>query len=168
MNAYTANSRTSAKTVTPGQARAMMPTTTLRMPSRINEVDVDLDMKGIPFRLAQPHHGVSCCPRCCQHQQTAVLPIPANTCRLWIYRCRLENRSAGCGGRVGFGFACRAPPEVEVSERARKQRATVVHDPVDGNGKERGCPGRAQAHGDGHQRHHDTAPTAGRVLDDAG
>src|SRR6266568_4740907 len=40
---------TSARIVTPGQAIAMIPTMTARMPSRIKEVDVDLNMKGIPF-----------------------------------------------------------------------------------------------------------------------
>src|SRR5579862_911823 len=40
---------TSARIVTPGQAIAMTPTMTASMPSRINEVDVDLNMKGIPF-----------------------------------------------------------------------------------------------------------------------
>src|SRR6266436_7295294 len=40
---------TSARIVTPGQAIAMTPTMTARMPSRIKEVDVDLNMKGIPF-----------------------------------------------------------------------------------------------------------------------
>ena len=41
----------------------MIPTMTLRMPSRINEVDVCLNMKGTSFRLAQPRHGISE-PRC--------------------------------------------------------------------------------------------------------
>src|SRR6266702_2192816 len=40
---------TSARMVTLGQAMAMIPTMTARMPSRIKEVDVDLNMKGIPF-----------------------------------------------------------------------------------------------------------------------
>src|ERR1700722_2845639 len=40
---------TSARIVTPGQAIAMTPTMTARMPRRIKEVDVDLNMKGIPF-----------------------------------------------------------------------------------------------------------------------
>src|ERR1700683_3759573 len=40
---------TSARIVTPGQAIAMIPTMTARTPSRIKEVDVDLNMKGIPF-----------------------------------------------------------------------------------------------------------------------
>src|SRR5437660_11824572 len=40
---------TRARIVTPGQAIAMIPTMTARMPSRIKEVDVDLNMKGIPF-----------------------------------------------------------------------------------------------------------------------
>src|ERR1700755_1877763 len=40
---------TSARIVTPGQAIAMTPTMTARMPSRIKEVDVDLNMKGILF-----------------------------------------------------------------------------------------------------------------------
>src|ERR1700719_4691868 len=40
---------TSARIVTPGQAIAMTPTMTASMPSRIKEVDVDLNMKGIPF-----------------------------------------------------------------------------------------------------------------------
>jgi hypothetical protein len=34
-----------------GQAMAMIPTMTARMPSRINEVEVDLNMKGIPSAL---------------------------------------------------------------------------------------------------------------------
>src|ERR1700757_3264834 len=40
---------TSARMVTPGQAIAMIPTMTASMPVRIKEVDVDLNMKGIPF-----------------------------------------------------------------------------------------------------------------------
>jgi hypothetical protein len=40
---------TSAAIVTLGQAIAMIPTMTLKTPSRINEVDVDLNMTGIPF-----------------------------------------------------------------------------------------------------------------------
>jgi hypothetical protein len=40
--------RTSARIVTPGQAVASMPTVTPRTPSRINEVDVDLNMTSIP------------------------------------------------------------------------------------------------------------------------
>src|SRR5882724_10014692 len=40
---------TSARIVTPGQAMAMTPTMTARRPSRIIVVDVDLNMKGIPF-----------------------------------------------------------------------------------------------------------------------
>src|SRR5437899_566061 len=40
---------TSARIVTPGQVIAMIPTMTARMPSRIKEADVDLNMKGIPF-----------------------------------------------------------------------------------------------------------------------
>src|SRR6266498_5440058 len=43
---------TSAATVTPGQAMAMIPTMTPRTPSRINEVEVDLNMTGIPFSSA--------------------------------------------------------------------------------------------------------------------
>jgi hypothetical protein len=39
---------TSARIVTPGQAMAKIPTMTARMPSRINEVDDDLNMTGIP------------------------------------------------------------------------------------------------------------------------
>src|SRR5271170_7693550 len=39
---------TSARIVTPGQAMATIPTMTARMPSRINEVDVDLNITGIP------------------------------------------------------------------------------------------------------------------------
>src|SRR5690349_6876713 len=40
---------TRARIVTPGQAIAMTPTMTASMPSRIKEVDVDLNIKGIPF-----------------------------------------------------------------------------------------------------------------------
>src|SRR6266566_7103325 len=40
---------TSAATVTPGQPMAMIPTMTPRTPNRINEVEVDLNMSGIPF-----------------------------------------------------------------------------------------------------------------------
>src|SRR5260370_40345238 len=43
-----ANRMTRARSVTPGRAIAMIPTMTARMPSRIKEVDVDLNMKGIP------------------------------------------------------------------------------------------------------------------------
>src|ERR1700691_2998026 len=40
---------TSARIVTPGQAMARIPATTAKMPSRINEVDDDLNMTGSPF-----------------------------------------------------------------------------------------------------------------------
>src|SRR5580698_3329952 len=43
---------TSARIVTPGQAMATIPTTTARMPSRINEVDDDLNMTGHSFRFS--------------------------------------------------------------------------------------------------------------------
>src|SRR5689334_13569957 len=63
MNAYTANKMTSARIVTPGQASAMIPTTMASTPSRISEVDADLNMTHIPFvRLgfpAQPEAKVS-------------------------------------------------------------------------------------------------------------
>src|SRR5579864_9259998 len=39
---------TSARIVTPGQAMAVIPTMTARMPSRISAVEVDLNMSGIP------------------------------------------------------------------------------------------------------------------------
>jgi hypothetical protein len=35
---------------------AMIPTMTARTPSKIIEVDVDLNTTGIPFRLSQAHH----------------------------------------------------------------------------------------------------------------
>jgi hypothetical protein len=54
---------TSARIVACGQAMAMIPTMTARMPSRINEVEVDLNMKGIPFRLGQSHQA-NLIPRC--------------------------------------------------------------------------------------------------------
>src|SRR6266566_2090529 len=47
---------TSARMVTPGQAIAMIPTMTARIPSRIKEVEVDLNMKGIPFACLKAHH----------------------------------------------------------------------------------------------------------------
>src|SRR5580658_9482799 len=40
---------TSARIVTPGQAMAKTPKITARMPTRINEVDEDLNMTRIPF-----------------------------------------------------------------------------------------------------------------------
>src|SRR5260370_14661105 len=47
---------TSAKIVTPGQASATAPVMIARTPSRISEVDVDLNMTGIPFgRGGLPH-----------------------------------------------------------------------------------------------------------------
>jgi hypothetical protein len=49
MNAWIANRMTSGRIVTPGQAMATILTMTPRTPSRINEVDVDLNMTGIPF-----------------------------------------------------------------------------------------------------------------------
>src|ERR1700737_1834926 len=39
---------TSARIVTPGQAMAMIPTITARAPRRIKDVDVDLNMTGLP------------------------------------------------------------------------------------------------------------------------
>ena len=49
---------TSAAIVTPGQTMAMTPTMTPRTPSRINEVDVDLNMTGIPFFSALARRAV--------------------------------------------------------------------------------------------------------------
>jgi hypothetical protein len=54
MNAYTANKMTRASTVTPGQASAMMPTATARMPRRIREVLRDLNMTGFLFFRSPP------------------------------------------------------------------------------------------------------------------
>ena len=48
MNAYTANKMTSASTVTEGQASAMIPTITARMPRAIRDVLSDLNMT-VPF-----------------------------------------------------------------------------------------------------------------------
>ena len=48
MNAYTANKMTSASTVTEGQASAMIPTITARMPRTIRDVLSDLNMT-VPF-----------------------------------------------------------------------------------------------------------------------
>ena len=48
MNAYTANTMTRASTVTEGQASAMIPTATARMPRAIREVLSDLSMT-VPF-----------------------------------------------------------------------------------------------------------------------
>ena len=48
MNAYTANKMTSARTVTEGQASAMIPTTTARMPRVIRDVLSDLNIT-VPF-----------------------------------------------------------------------------------------------------------------------
>jgi len=48
---------TSARIVTPGQAIAMIPTMTARMPSRIKEVEVDLNMKAfLSLALSAPRH----------------------------------------------------------------------------------------------------------------
>ena len=58
MNAYTANKMTSASTVTEGQASAMIPTTTARMPRAIRDVLSDLNMT-VPFgRVAARAPGV--------------------------------------------------------------------------------------------------------------
>ena len=60
MNAYTANKMTSASTVTEGQASAMIPTTTARMPRVIRDVLSDLNMT-VPFgRFAAPAPGARC------------------------------------------------------------------------------------------------------------
>jgi hypothetical protein len=48
MNAYTANKMTSASTVTEGQASAMIPVITARMPRVIRDVLSDLNMT-VPF-----------------------------------------------------------------------------------------------------------------------
>ena len=55
MNAYTANRMTRASTVTWGQASAMMPTATARMPRRIREVLSDLNMTGYLSLCSLPH-----------------------------------------------------------------------------------------------------------------
>ena len=55
MNAYTANRMTRASTVTWGQASAMMPTATARMPRRIREVLSDLNMTGFLSLCSLPH-----------------------------------------------------------------------------------------------------------------
>jgi hypothetical protein len=65
-----------------------IPTMTARMPSRINEVDVDLNRKGIPFRVAQLHHVLRKARGAGQHQETRRPRMPANILRLWGYsRC---------------------------------------------------------------------------------
>ena len=51
MNAYTANKMTSASTVTEGQASAMIPTITARMPRAIRDVLSDLNVAD-PLRFA--------------------------------------------------------------------------------------------------------------------
>src|SRR5260221_1121963 len=43
---------TRARIVTPGQARAMIPTIMARTPRRIRDVDIDLNMTDIPFVLS--------------------------------------------------------------------------------------------------------------------
>ena len=54
MNAYTANRMTRASTVTWGQASAMMPTATARMPRQIREVLSDLNMTAFPSSARCP------------------------------------------------------------------------------------------------------------------
>ena len=53
MNAYTANKMTSASTVTEGQASAMIPMTTARVPRAIRDVLSDLSMT-VPFARSLP------------------------------------------------------------------------------------------------------------------
>src|SRR6516164_7137784 len=84
-----ANRMTRARIVTFGQAMAMIPTMTARMPSRIIEVDVDLNMTGISFPLAQAHQVLrDVRSACCAHQTPRPRRL-ANTCRLWTHSRRL-------------------------------------------------------------------------------
>src|SRR5260370_41728931 len=50
---------TSARIVTPGQASAMTPVIMASTPSRMSEVDVDLNMTGTPFRCQNHPPGTS-------------------------------------------------------------------------------------------------------------
>src|SRR5258708_39126942 len=73
---------TRARIVTPGQARAMIPTIMARTPRRIRDVDRDLNMTGIPFVWPSPHCVV----------------FDANLCRAqWTrtWYCRLYSSSIG-------------------------------------------------------------------------
>src|SRR5215467_13704863 len=115
----------------------MIPTMTLRMPSRINEVDVCLNMKGISFRLAQPHRGILRTRGACRYQQTPALPLLANTRRLWRYRHWLGGHSAGGRSGVGLSGGLRAQPELKISECAGKQGQPIVHEPVAEHGQDR-------------------------------
>src|SRR5271163_771218 len=84
-----ANRMTSARIVTPGQAMARIPMMTARMPSRINEVDDDLNMTGIPFRLPQAHHVLGEIRSACGAHQMRRPRGLANTCRLWRHSRQL-------------------------------------------------------------------------------
>src|SRR5712691_6807680 len=91
---------TSARIVTPGHATATIPTATARMPSRINEVEVDLNMRSVPFaRSVAPRHCGS--PWCLLTSGDAKALMPANTRRLWTYSCGLRDHSAGVTGIEG-------------------------------------------------------------------
>jgi hypothetical protein len=69
---------TSASTVTPGQASAKIPTMMARTPSRINEVDVDLNITDIPFfRL---HRAAPFGPPRVPTPLDAKIAMPANRC----------------------------------------------------------------------------------------
>src|SRR5262252_9278816 len=95
---------TRARIVTFGQAMAMIPTMTARMPSRIIEVDVDLNMTGISFPLAQAHQVLwDVRSACCAHQTPRPRRL-ANTCRLWTHSRRLT----GALARRTFLDACLA------------------------------------------------------------
>jgi hypothetical protein len=50
--------------VTPGQAMAMTPTMTPKAPSKINEVDVHLNMTDIPFLSNSGSPSLGAVPRC--------------------------------------------------------------------------------------------------------
>src|SRR6266699_2439846 len=91
---------TSARIVTFGHAMAMIPTMMARMPSRINEVDVDLNMKGDSFRSAQSHHAVLEVCGAGQHQETRRLLTPTNICGLWTHSCGLGVEHIGIRGGI--------------------------------------------------------------------
>src|SRR6516165_5966651 len=103
---------TRARIVTFGQAMAMIPTMTARMPSRVIEVEVDLNMAGVPFCLPQAHHVLRGRPKRLLCHQTRRPRRLTNTCVLWTHsrrltadqpldRCRglSAGWSWGCGGR---------------------------------------------------------------------
>src|SRR5438132_9079979 len=110
---------TSARIVTPGQAMAMIPTITARAPRRIMDVDVDLNITGIPFVGSSPHRAV-CYANLGRAQWRYCLADIRN--QLGPAGCGCKPRPRGLRGVIsggGAGYPCQNSPPGWACSRPR-------------------------------------------------